>query len=48
MHLPKGDDESVFSEEDTQTVETPTEIMHRRINEQYSINLPEIDKLDLG
>ena len=48
MHLPKGDDESVFSEEDTQTVETPTEIMHRRINEQYSITLPELDKLDLG
>ena len=43
MHLPKGDDESVFSEEDTQTIETPTEVMNRRINEQYSLTLPQLD-----
>ena len=36
MQLPKGDDESVFEEESTQSLETPTETMRRRVNEFYS------------
>ena len=46
MHLPKGDDESVFEEEGSQLLETPTETMQRRINGFYSKTLPTIDNLD--
>ena len=48
MQLPKGDDESVFEEESTESLETPTEVMHRRANEFFSQTLPLLDKQDLG
>ena len=48
MQLPKGDDESVFEEESTESLETPTEVMHRRANEFFSQTLPPLDKQDLG
>ena len=48
MNLPKGDDETVFEEESNQSLDSPTDIMHRRINEYYAKTLPNLDKQDLG
>ena len=48
MNLPKGDDETVFEEESNHSLETPMDIMNRRINEYYAKTLPNLDKLDLG
>ena len=48
MRLPKGDDESVFEEEGSQLLETPTETMQRRINGYFAKTLPTIDNIDRG
>ena len=48
MCLPKGDDESVFEEEGSKLLETPTETMERRINDIFAKTLPTIDNLDRG
>ena len=48
MRLPKGDDESVFEDEGSKLLETPTETMQRRIDGYYSKTLPTIDNLDRG
>ena len=48
VQLPKGDDESVNEEDSSEILETPTEIMHRRINDVYEETLPLLDKMDLG
>ena len=46
MRLPKGDDESVFEEEGSKLLETPTETMQRRVNDYFCKALPTIDNLD--
>lgn len=49
VQLPKGDDESINCEEESsETLETPTEIMHRRINEILEGQLPHLDNKDIG
>ena len=40
MQLPKGDDESIYEEESSEPVESPTEIMERRLHEMLEETLP--------
>ena len=48
MQLPKGDDESIYEEESSEPVESPTEIMERRLHEMLEETLPHLDKADFG
>ena len=48
MQLPKGDDESIYEEESSEPIESPTEVMERRLNEMLEETLPHLDHSDLG